>query len=65
MGDLHTVDLDIVYAVVAFGTTLGGLATLSAGYPSTVIAPAVMFGAVVVGFISLYWLFGGGESRTG
>ena len=64
MPALQTGSLDTLYAVVAVGTTCGGLVGLSAGVHSEVVTPIVLVGAVVVGFISLYWLFDGDKGRT-
>lgn len=52
-------DLDTLYSVVAFGTTLIGVAGLGAGVPGEVIDPIVLGGALVVGVISIYWLLSG------
>lgn len=51
--------LDDIYAVAAFGTTLIGLVGLATGVPLAVVEPIVLVGALVVGYVNIYWLASG------
>lgn len=51
--------LDDIYAATAFGTTLIGLVGLAMGVRTEVVEPIVLVGALVVGYVNIYWLAGG------
>ncbi|WP_161631406.1 hypothetical protein [Candidatus Halobonum tyrrellensis] len=51
--------LDTIYALTSFGTLFFGIVALLAGVRTEIVSPVVLAGAVVVGFISIYWLLGG------
>jgi hypothetical protein len=53
------VSVNQIYSFIAVITTLYGTLALVAGVPIEVVEPIVVTGAIIVGIINVYWLFGG------
>ncbi|SFG01023.1 hypothetical protein SAMN04488063_1120 [Halopelagius inordinatus] len=59
MSDILRNEVSRLYAIVSFGTLIIGMVGLTTGMGMDVISPLVIIGALVIGYIDIYWLLGG------